>query len=139
MIAGPSTAAEVLPGPVVAEVVEVIDGDTLRVRAHIWLGQTVEVSVRIAGVDAPELRGRCAEERQAAAAARSLLAALTADGTVLLRDVTHDKYGGRVVALVADRTGRDLGQAVVEAGLARFYGGGSRRSWCDGSVRSQGS
>ena len=28
-----------IPGPVPAHVLHVVDGDTVRVRAHIWLGQ----------------------------------------------------------------------------------------------------
>ena len=42
----PSQAKDVLAGPVPAEVVRVVDGDTLLVRAEIWLGQTVEVDGR---------------------------------------------------------------------------------------------
>ena len=50
-------AAELLPGPVPGRVMAMIDADTLAVAARIWLGQEVEVRVRLAGVDAPELRG----------------------------------------------------------------------------------
>ncbi len=49
-------AAELLPGPVTATVQEVIDGDTVAVRARIWLGQAIENRVRLAGIDTPELR-----------------------------------------------------------------------------------
>ncbi len=56
-------AAELLPGPVPGRVIAVIDADTLAVAARIWLGQDVEVRVRLAGVDAPELRGACPHER----------------------------------------------------------------------------
>ncbi len=37
--AGLAQAGERLAGPVPAEVVAVIDGDTLEVSAHIWLGR----------------------------------------------------------------------------------------------------
>ena len=43
-----ATAREMLLGPIAAEVMEVVDGDTLKVRAHIWLGQAE-------GPDAPPL------------------------------------------------------------------------------------
>ena len=71
----PGVAGEALPGPISAEVVEVIDGDTLAVRARIWLGQELTVRARIAGIDAPELRGRCAAERDLAVRARAFLIA----------------------------------------------------------------
>ncbi len=57
-------------GPVSASVLRVIDGDTITVRARIWIGQSVETRVRIAGVDTPELRGDCALDIELATAAR---------------------------------------------------------------------
>ena len=125
-----SVARESLPGPVPAEVVEVIDGDTLKVRAHIWLGQAVETSVRLDGINAPELKGDCAAERRLAAAAKDYLARRLADGAVSLRDITYDKYGGRVVARVDDAAGRDLAAELVAAGFALPYDGGKRGTWC---------
>lgn len=123
-------ARDTLPGPVPAEVVEVIDGDTIRVRAHIWLGQAVETAVRLNGINAPELRGDCEQERRLAAAAKDYLARRLIGRAVRLRDIQQDKYGGRVVAQVDDAEGRDLGEELVAAGLARPYGGGKRGKWC---------
>lgn len=56
--------ADPLPGPIPAEVIKIVDGDTVKVRAHIWVDQTVEISVRLRGIDAPELyRPKCAAEK----------------------------------------------------------------------------
>ncbi len=126
----PGASREVLPGPVVARVLAVVDGDTLVVRARIWLGQALDTKVRLAGVDAPELNGRCEAERRRAAAARSLVRELVAGGEVVLKDIQFGKYAGRVVARVETPAGRDLGQALLAAGLARPYRGGRRESWC---------
>jgi endonuclease YncB( thermonuclease family) len=126
----PTGAREELAGPIPAEIVEVIDGDTVKLRAHIWLGQEVETAVRLAGINAPELRGDCDAERRLAAAARDYLVTLLAGGAVSLRDIAYDKYGGRVVAQVSDATGRDLGTALIAAGYARPYDGGKRAAWC---------
>ncbi|HEY4265726.1 MAG TPA: hypothetical protein VGM72_10435, partial [Micropepsaceae bacterium] len=65
---GLRVTAEALEGPVSAVVQRVVDGDTIEVRAAIWLGQSLTVRVRIDGVDAPELKARCPEERQLAIA-----------------------------------------------------------------------
>jgi endonuclease YncB( thermonuclease family) len=54
-----AVGAEVLSGPVEATVVRVVDADSLVVRARIWLDQDLETSVRLLGVDAPELHGTC--------------------------------------------------------------------------------
>jgi endonuclease YncB( thermonuclease family) len=124
-------AAEVVPGPVPAEVTGVIDGDTIAVRARIWIGQDVETRVRISGIDAPELRGACDSERALAMAARERLIELVAGGGVTLTGISNDKYGGRVLARVLNGDGVDVGDTLVAARLARAYTGGARASWCD--------
>lgn len=123
-------ARETLPGPVPAAVLRVIDGDTLRVRARIWLGQVLEVNVRIAGIDAPERNGRCPAERDRAVQATAFLRRVVADGAVALREIRYGRYAGRVLAAVTVADGRDAGTALIGAGLARAYDGGRRASWC---------
>ena len=56
--AGAADARERLAGPVVGTVQRVIDGDTLVVEVPVWLGLAVTTSVRLKGIDTPELRGR---------------------------------------------------------------------------------
>lgn len=75
-------AAETLPGPYSAEILRVIDGDTVEARVRIWLGQDVTVHIRLRGIDAPEMHGHCPGEREAAAAARDALARMLAVGPV---------------------------------------------------------
>lgn len=124
-------AAETLSGPVAATVLEVIDGDTIAVSARIWLGQAIETRVRLAGIDTPELRGRCARERALAEQARDALTAQIAGRPVVLRDIRYGTYAGRVVALVSAEGTADMGQALRAAGLARAYSGrGPRPDWC---------
>ncbi len=53
----PALAGETIPGPVTGAVISVYDGDTLTVDASPWPGLTVRTSVRIDGVDTPEIRG----------------------------------------------------------------------------------
>lgn len=133
MIANAAWAEEEkLPGPIPARVVRVVDGDTVLVRARIWLGQDVETSVRISGIDTPEKRGKCEAERQAALQAEAFTAARAApDSLVSLHDVIADKYGKRVVARVVTAQGEDLGRALVTARLARSYDGGHKDGWCN--------
>ncbi len=127
-------AQDRLAGPVPAEVVAVIDGDTIEVRAVIWLGQVVSTRVRLAGIDAPELRGKCARERALAERARAYLLARLEGGErvqVRLRDIRYGKYAGRVLARVETAGGEDLGRGLMAAGLARPYAGRARTSWCE--------
>lgn len=120
----------VLAGPIPAIVERVIDGDTLRVRARIWLGQELLTDVRLRGVDAPELHGRCAAERERAREAKAWLDTRIAGRPVWLSNISGDKYGGRVVARLASQDGEDIGAALLALGLAQPYGG-RRAKWCD--------
>ena len=126
-----------LAGPVPARVIAVVDGDTLAVKARIWLGQEVETLVRLAGVDAPELDAPCQDERLLAARARDLLQAMIGGHDVVLTDIRYGKYAGRVIARVLSPEGEDFATSLIAAGLGRPYEGGSRPGWCpDGETTS---
>jgi endonuclease YncB( thermonuclease family) len=94
-----------------AEVVRVIDGDTFEAQVHLWPRLAITTRVRLRGIDAPEFKARCTEERVRAEAARDALRAILDQGEVGISRVTLDKYGGSV-------------------GAARRYSGGHRDGWC---------
>ncbi len=125
-------AAELpIPGPVRAQVERVIDGDTVDVRADAWPGVQVVTKVRARGMNAPEIRSaKCPEERARGEAARNVLAGLVAGKTVLLYEITNDKFGGRVDAVIKTLDGQDVGEVLLAKGLAAPYDGGRRQSVC---------
>ena len=125
-----AVGAERIAGPVAADVVRVVDGDTIEVRAEIWLDLAITVGVRLRGIDAPELRGRCLRETALARAATDRLAAAAGSGRLILTDIVHDKYAGRALADVATADGTDLAGLMLASGLARAYDGGTRGPWC---------
>ena len=112
-----------------ADVVSVYDGDTIKVEALHWPGHTWSGSVRLLGVDTPELRGKCPEEKAAAIAAREFVKSILGIH-VLLHDVKLGKYAGRVLASIQTETGVDLAEMLIEHGHARRYDGGARSGWC---------
>ena len=118
-----------LPGPVPADLVSVIDGDTIAVRAHIWPGHVVETRVRLDGVDTPEIRRpACEAEREAGREAAAFTQAFVdGAGALELRDVRLGSFAGRVVAKVSDGDA-DLSDALMGAGLAVPYG--EDGAWC---------
>ncbi len=122
--------AEIVPGPIPARVLRVIDGDTIVVRARIWLGQDIDTQVRLEGVDAPEMNGKCESERRLAIKARNFIVSMTAGGTVVLRRIHYGKYAGRVVARVTSQDDKDFSKALLRAGLGRAYKGRRRVPWC---------
>ncbi len=121
-----------LEGPVRAHVVRVIDGDTARVEARIWVGQTITTSVRLAGIDAPEIgsHAHCDFERGKADDAKAYLESLIGDRDVQLTDIRNDKYGGRVDARILLADGRDVSELMLKQNLAMAYGGGRKTPWC---------
>ena len=52
-----------------AQVLHVNDGDTFEARVSVWPGLEITTKVRLRGIDAPELRSRCADELAKAQAA----------------------------------------------------------------------
>ncbi len=119
-----------LTGAYRAQVLNVIDGDTVEARVHVWMGQEVVTRIRLKDIDAPEMTGACGAERDLAVAARNRVAALVGNANVLLADVRPDKYFGRVVASIISIDGRDVGSILLGENLARPYRGGRRETWC---------
>ncbi len=129
-IADALSRPKMLAGPIPAFVERVVDGDTLVVRARIWLGQELRVRVRISGIDAPEMKSRCTEERALARSARQLVKRLVGQRKISLSQIRQGKYAGRVIAEVAAPNGTLLSAHLLQARLARPYTRGRRKSWC---------
>ena len=127
-------AAPALAADYAWPVTRVIDGDTVAVDASADMPlELSDLKVRLRGVDTPEKGGRakCDEERASGQSATAFTeAAIAGATTIVVRDLTWGKWGGRVVAdLMLD--GRSLSAALIAAGHGRAYDGGRRGSWCD--------
>ena len=113
-----------IAGPVEAEVVRVIDGDTVLVEAMPWPDHRISTYVRLRGIDAPELKSRCAAFRASARQAQEHLMALMEGQTrVTLTAISGDKYFGRVVADLNLGDGRRPAGLLLEQGLVEPYEG----------------
>ncbi|MEO5376004.1 MAG: thermonuclease family protein [Alphaproteobacteria bacterium] len=128
LLATPASAEE-LAGPYSAEIIRVVDGDTVEAKVHLWLGLHQTIAVRLAGIDAPELHGKCQGEPEAARAARDHLASLIGSGPVFLSAIRRDKYGGRVLAILHLPSGENVAHTLLTSGHARSAGRG-RIPWC---------
>src|SRR5437870_757082 len=102
-VAPATPRAKVAPAGYAAEVLRVLDGDTFEARVHVWPGIDITTKVRLRGIDAPELKARCPDERVKAEAARDALGQMLVEGEVTVLRVGLDKYGGRVLADAATR------------------------------------
>lgn len=114
----------------VAAVTSIYDADTFRVTITGWPAIIGErVPVRVLGVDAPEIRGKCQAEKVAARKAKQFtVAALRGGKSIVLHDIQRGKYF-RILARVSI-DGKDLARQLIDAGLARAYDGGTRQGWC---------
>ena len=83
-----------------AEVLRVIDADTLEARVHLWLGMNVITLVRVKGVDAPERFGRakCAREAELAEEATRFVERRYDQQWVVLDNVRPGGLGYRMEA-----------------------------------------
>lgn len=128
--AAASPRQEVIPGPMTGTVLSVLDGDTVTLKVRVWIGQEIETSLRIEGIDAPEIKSKCEKERTLAAAARTELETLLSGQSIQIYDVRLEKYAGRVLAKAQTTAGIDISRHMISKGLARPYHGEKRRPWC---------
>jgi len=115
-----------------AKVIKVVDGDTIRVRARPWPTWEINILVRINGIDTPELRGKCPEEKVMARQAKERVKQLIGKDDVTILNPKKGKYAGRIIANVILANGQNLAIVMIREGHARPYLGGKREGWCDG-------
>lgn len=102
-------AAGLATGPGLSGPVRVVDGDTIRIQG---------ISVRLSGIDAPELSQLCGGD-PCGVAARAALRRLTHAKTVTCVEETRDRYKRIVARCVVD--GVDIAAAMTLAGHALAY------------------
>ena len=126
-------AKDILEGPIKAKVLRVIDGDTIEVKAHIWVDQHIQTKIKLKNVQAPEIRGACDFEKDLAEQVQITTFNATNsafDYPVELRNIEYGKYAGRVLADVTNHEGKDLEQILFDKGLAQPTKTGKRADWC---------
>ena len=115
----------------VDRVVSVYDADTFRVDVDSWppvVGS--KMPIRVNGIDAPEIRGKCEHEKQRAREARDYVSGLLASANVIeLRNIQRGKYFRLIADVYIDDV--SLAERIIDAGYARRYDGGKRLGWCD--------
>jgi endonuclease YncB( thermonuclease family) len=104
----------------------VIDGDTFK------LGRR---KIRVIGIDAPEVKGACAAERELAEKATARLQSLLNQGPFVMTgriDDMQDRYGRDLRALSRERpdgTRQSIAEEMRASDLAHRYLG-AKTSWC---------
>ena len=115
----------------IAEVTSIYDGDTFRANIPDYppiIGQ--HMGIRINGVDTPEMRGKCEQEKALARKAKQYTVSILRNAkTIELRNMQRGKYFRIVADVYAD--GQNVGEGLVREGLAVHYDGGKKvKDWC---------
>ena len=112
------------------EVINVYDGDSFRVNIDEFppiIGENI--AIRILGIDTPEIKGNCQQERQLAIKARDFTRKYLNSGSVIsLTDLKRDKYFRILANVYID--GKNLGDALLMQNLAVVYLGKKKFNWC---------
>jgi micrococcal nuclease len=114
-----------VPKPTTGLVIKVYDGDTLTIASH-YHGANYRFSVRLKGIDAPELRASTPAERDAAWAAQKALYKLAFGANVELCEHGRDKYGRTLAVVIETESRINLNEYMLENGYAKLYNGGRR-------------
>ncbi len=113
------------------------DGDTITFQipgVHPIIGR--DISVRVFGIDTPEMKGKAPCEVARAREAKDLVTRLLQSArNIELRNIQRDKYFRILAEVVAD--GISVSERLIDAKLAYPYDGGTKRrvNWCQLALR----
>lgn len=109
-------------------VIKVYDGDTITIAAKLENGgsksDVYRFSVRLLGIDTPEMKSHYEAEKKLAKKAKEALSEQILGEMVTLENVSMEKYG-RVLANVMYK-GRNMNEWMVQQGHAFKYDGGTK-------------
>ena len=113
----------------VSRIIKVIDGDTFRVDINELpdiIGKNIRI--RILGIDAPEINGKCAFEKELAIKARDFVQILLDNAdSVILKNLDRGNFFRLLAEVIVD--GKNLGELLIAKDLAVRYQG-KKSSWC---------
>jgi micrococcal nuclease len=117
-------------GNKVVTVNRVYDGDTLNVSIPDWPGIVGDkILVRVIGIDTPEMKGQCDEEKRLSRIAKQwVIDAIRAGKVIELRNIKRDKYFRILADVYVDD--KSLAAELIESGLAHAYDDGTKTAWC---------
>ena len=132
LLALPLLSAEKTYGNVTlrpADVVKVYDGDTITVNIPSFppiIGK--EISVRIYGIDTPEMKGGTVREKELAIKARALVVErISKAKEIELRNLRRDKYFRILAEVYVD--GESIAEVLIRENLGRAYFGDKKQPW----------
>jgi micrococcal nuclease len=125
-----SMIGSVLADSFIVKIDRVYDGDTAMFTMPSLPNGLQNLSVRLLGIDAPEMRSKCSNEQTGALLAKQFLVNEIEGKIVTLHECTWDKYGGRLDCIVS-KDGQNINQKMLDKGLVVRYNGTKKsHNWC---------
>lgn len=116
-----------IPDVTYGKVIKVYDGDTITVAAKPYNDYPIyRFSVRLSGIDAPELKTKNENEKKHAIVSRDVLKEKILGRIVRLENVKHDKYG-RLLADVFLNTENICKWMLCESYAVEYDGGTKKK------------
>lgn len=107
------------------EVLSIYDGDTFKINLNCKEEVLCEnISVRVRGIDCPEMKGKTAKEKRLAKKAKTFTEDFLSTAPVNLKNCGRDKYFRLLCDVQVNE--EDLAEALLKAGLAYSYDGGTK-------------
>jgi len=104
-----------------AKVERVIDGDTVVVNIDLGFGIFTKQTIRLYGIDTPELRSVDSVERSKATEAKDFLQGLIENHEVVIKTTSKDKYGRYLGVIEVNSI--EVNQLMLDRNLATVYFG----------------
>lgn len=125
----PTKSIQFVPPITEGDVIHVYDGDTITIVSKLPYDASplYRFSVRLAGIDSPEIKGKTEKEKALAQEAKNALQDLILHKMIRLRNVKTEKYG-RILADVYIGE-LHVNQWLLDNKYAVKYLGGTKSNW----------
>ena len=119
------TTVTYVPDVKEGKVIKVYDGDTITIATFVpGSRKFYRFSVRLNGIDTPEMKSKNIDEKLLARKAQSVLSDKLLGKVVNLKDVSMEKYGRLLATVVYNDV--DINQWMIDEGHAVKYDGGTK-------------
>lgn len=108
------------------QVIKVYDGDTITIASKLPFADSplYRLSVRLDGIDTPEIKSKNEDEKTCAKETRDELAALILNKEIQLKNIKTEKYGRILADVYLGEI--HINQLLIEKRMAVKYGGGTK-------------
>ena len=122
-----------IPQITYCKVIKVYDGDTITIATRLPGNTSVyRFSVRLDGIDTPEIKSKNPREHERAVVVRDQLHSLVYGKIVLLKNLSIEKYGRILADVYLDDL--HVNQYMIDKKYAQVYDGGTKSGFHDNFV-----